>query len=50
MEGRIGVPEDVVGSWAPQDGDVRHWGEPGRGNRWWQNANVETVQEVGGVG
>ena len=27
MEGRIVVPEDVVGSWAPEDGDVRHCGE-----------------------
>ena len=23
----FGVPEDVVGSWAPEDGDVRHCGE-----------------------
>ena len=23
----LGVPEDVVGSWAPEEGDVRHWGE-----------------------
>ena len=21
----MGVPEDMVGSWAPDEGDVRHW-------------------------
>ena len=27
LEGRIGVPEDVVGSWAPENRDIRHWEE-----------------------
>ena len=27
VEGWRGVPDDVVGSWAPEEGDVRHFGE-----------------------
>ena len=33
LEGWRGLPEDVVGSWAPEEGDVRHWERAWMGKR-----------------
>ena len=50
LEERIGVPDDMVGSWAPEEGDVRHCGKSlDGGNRWWQDVGIGVIQRVGGV-